>query len=143
MSKALHTGPEFLIITPAEASGQKVPLTAHRKAAAVYIKQLWLTPEQKKQIQELYSAPDTDTMLVDRVFDTITHKEQVAAASLLASEGLDLDGQAALSNHWSSRWASLSGRKGSKIKMHWELFQWCVISFLCDRNMLIWTSYNI
>ncbi|TFK78558.1 hypothetical protein K466DRAFT_507116 [Polyporus arcularius HHB13444] len=102
---------KFLILKPKEASGQKVPLTALRRASNVYTKELCLTEEQKAKIEALYSDANA-SLRVDEEFDPEDLEEQRAAASLLASEGLDLDGRAGLGNRWTSRWSMKTGNRG-------------------------------
>ncbi len=116
----------FALVTPKEASGKKVQLTARRIATKIYIEKLWLTEDQRAQINALYANPDASS-LVTRVFDSKDPEEQCAAAALLASEGLDPDGREELGNRWSSRWGRPTENKG--IVTRRELFQWCVMRF--------------
>ena len=130
MPKPSRSTAKFLLVTPEEASGQRVPLTARRKHADIYIKELWLNDEQRVKIEAMYTNENAPSR-VDRVFNPVQHEEQLAAASLLASEGLDLDGRAALSNRWSSRWVGKSGKGAAETRR--ELFQWYVptVSAFC------------
>ncbi len=121
MAKSGSKSSPFRVVRPAEASGQQVQLTARRIASKVYIEKLWLTTEQRAQIDAFYANRDASPLVI-RVFDANNTEEQREAAALLASEGLDPDGREELGNRWSSRWDGETEKRGIVTKR--ELFQW-------------------
>ncbi len=125
MAKTGQKQSQFRAVRPAEASGKQVQLTTRRLASRVYIEKLWLTTEQRAQIDAFYANPDASPLVI-RVFDGQNMDDQQAAASLLASEALDPDGREELGNRWSSRWNRQTEKRGLVTRR--ELFQWCVSS---------------
>ncbi len=127
MAKTIRKKAKILLLTPEEASGQEVELSALRRNSDVYIEELWLTDDQREKLEAIY-AFSGHPELCNRQFSVRKPEEQVEAAALLASEGLDPDGRASIGNRWTSRWWMDSEKKG--IVTRRELYQWCVSSLL-------------
>lgn len=107
----------FANVSVAEASGQKVPLTAKREASSVHTSKLYLTDEQRVVIQGLYQQEAT----VQQTY-SLSETDQIAAAAFLAAASLDEDSQASLGSRWSVRHSRGSG-KGVKATSR-VLYQW-------------------
>lgn len=118
----IHVGEE-------EASGQKVDLSALRKAAEVYLKELKVTAAQNEEISRLYDA----NYGFDYEYRVLDDQHQLSATSLLAAAGLDFEERESLANRWATVWTRKSGKKkGQTCRI---LFRWCVIS-LTTLNVL-------
>ncbi|RDX44477.1 hypothetical protein OH76DRAFT_1322336, partial [Lentinus brumalis] len=120
MAKTIRKKAKILLLTPEEASGQEVELSALRRNSDVYIEELWLTDDQREKLEAIY-AFSGHPELCNRQFSVRKPKEQVEVAALLASEGLDPDGRASIGNRWTSRWWMDSEKKG--IVTRRELYQ--------------------
>ncbi|TFK45581.1 hypothetical protein OE88DRAFT_1649199 [Heliocybe sulcata] len=94
----------WIIVTPEEARGDKVPLRALRQAAGIYTDQLVLTLKQKMEIEDLY----TSNKVEDHQFSHDTD-EQVQAATELACLRLDFDTRVSMGYRWTNRWVNTSG----------------------------------
>ncbi|KAL7283273.1 hypothetical protein ACG7TL_002702 [Trametes sanguinea] len=83
---------KFINVSSEEARGDDIPLKATQKASKVYLSKLWLTKEQHQQLTELYAK----SMFSSQEYHPESEADQLAAASWLATVGLDLDGRKGL-----------------------------------------------
>ncbi|OJT03174.1 hypothetical protein TRAPUB_6250, partial [Trametes pubescens] len=106
-SQKLSAGLQFRHVSVNEAAREKGALTSRRKASEIYIDKLWLTADQRRSIEELYTANEIPSWDYCAEVD----EDQVAAAARLAGEGLEVDRMAkSLGNRWSVRWSRNSGQ---------------------------------
>lgn len=122
-SKKSHKNPRkdpFIIVTPREASGRHVDLSSRRVAAQIYLDHLRPTAHQRSQIEDLYEAGHA----FEHLYRCLDQEDQLSAAALLASLGLDTDTRESVANRWHTRWSQPSGQNAEKT---WRvLYQWCV-----------------
>lgn len=110
----------FVIVTPLEASGAHVDLSSRRVGAQIYLDHLRPTECQRSEIERLYAAGHA----FEHLYRCLDQDDQLSAAALLASLGLDTDSRESLTNRWHTRWSQPSGQNKEKT---WRvLYQWCV-----------------
>lgn len=110
----------FIIVTPLEASGAHVDLSSRRVGAQIYLDHLRPTECQRSEIERLYAAG----LAFEHLYRCLDQDDQLSAAALLASLGLDTDSRESLTNRWHTRWSQPSGQNKEKT---WRvLYQWCV-----------------
>lgn len=71
-----HFRTRFAYVSPEEASGAKVALSASREASQIYIKQLGLTGDQNDAVIALYQRGE----IYSKKFDPQSEEEQMVAA---------------------------------------------------------------
>lgn len=104
---------KWVNITPEQASGRKMA------ASQIYFKYLSFTASQHKEVNRLYKVDEAK----NQPFRALNDEEQLAAASAMASYGLDLDARECPKNRWSIKWTSSIGG-GEHIRR--VLYQWLV-----------------
>lgn len=107
----------FITVTASQANREKGGLSSRSAASQLYINELKPTPQQKKSIQTLYE----ENRGFDNMYRCLDDNEQVEAAALLASLGLDTDTRESVANRWHVRWTN-----GKRDDTHRVLYQWCV-----------------
>ena len=122
MPKALQkTKDPFLILTPAQASGERNTISVHSAASKVYTEHLVLNPGQKQSIDQLYSTPG---YIQDIQYRSNSDEDQAAALATLCHLKLDTNSQETLDCRWSVHWTN-SERKGKR-EIKRVLYQWYV-----------------
>lgn len=97
--------------------GRDSGLSSRNVVSQLYIHKLKPTPQQEKTISTLYEEGHG----FDNMYRCMVDVEQVEAASLLASLGLDTDTRESLANRWHVRWTNGNRRDDT----HRVLYQWC------------------
>lgn len=105
----------FVMVTASQANKEKGGLSSRSVASQLYIHELKPTPQQKKAIHTLYEEGHG----FDNLYQCLNDEEQVQAAALLASLGLDTDTRESVANRWHVRWTS-----GKRDDTHRILYQW-------------------
>lgn len=83
----------FLILTAAQASGERNTISVHSAASKVYTKHLVLNASQKQSIEQLYSTPGH---IQDIQYRSNNDEDQAAALAVLCHLKLDTNSQEAL-----------------------------------------------
>ena len=109
------------ILTPEEASGRKVLLSAKREAVAVYTKYLNLSEDQQEKMTLLYD----NGLITDIKFRNLDEKDQLEATTMLGINHLDLDARERPDSRWSIKWSKGSGWGEGETRQ--VLYQWYVI----------------
>lgn len=103
------------MVSASQANKEKGGLSSRSVASQLYIHELKPTSHQKKTILALYE----ENQGFDNVYRCLNEEDQVNAAALLASLGLDTDTRESVANRWHVRWTN-----GDRNDTRRVLYQW-------------------
>lgn len=105
----------FVNVTSSQAKREKGTLSARSVASQLYIKELKATKEQEQTIHTLYS----EGCGFDTLYGCLNEEDQVNAAALIASLGLDIDTRESVANRWHVRWATGKSESTQRVLYQW------------------------
>lgn len=105
----------FINLTAGQAKREKGQLSARSVASQLYIKELKGTKEQEKTIHTLYNEGQG----FDTLYGCLSENDQLNAAALLASLGLDVDTRESVANRWHVRWATGKNESTQRVLYQW------------------------
>jgi hypothetical protein len=102
-------------------------MATHKEASEVHTRYLQFTQEQEGIIEAMYKSGMAENML----FKPLDDNNQIRAAAILTTIGLDTDTRESLKNQWSIQWLRVTGKgktEGVRSVEQTEkvLFQWSV-----------------
>ena len=110
----------FVHIGSEHASSRTTPRIP-RDVCELPLTHLELTPDQHTKIREKYENNQT----FSQTYDPDSVQDQIHAASILASNRLDLDARESLENKWNVRWSVAGANHSRRVLYQWYAIKIC------------------